>query len=146
MSKLLLTRALDSPRISHFLYWNLKLLQTDMKSRTCSSMLLEALQSLVGTIRCMEFANQVQKFIILDIYAALKLLLPRGALNIACRPWCQWSNCLAALAYTGDFVIWIAEFISGFHSRGGKHIHVAANLIQGGGTQIQIQGGLAIPY
>lgn len=64
MSKFLLTRALDSPRISHFLYWNLKLLQTsDIKLKTCSSMLLGALQSLVGTIRCMEFANQVQKFV-----------------------------------------------------------------------------------
>ena len=62
MSEFLLARAIASPRISHFLYWNLKLLQTsDVKFRTCSSMMLWALKNLIGTARSMEFANQVQK-------------------------------------------------------------------------------------
>lgn len=83
MSKFLLTRAMDSPRISHFLYWNLKLLQTsDVKLRTCSSMLLRALQSLVGTIRWMEFANQVQNC---DCNIILK---PTGTAAIVWLPLC----------------------------------------------------------
>ena len=60
MSEFLLTRAIISPRIMHFLYWNLRLLQTsDVKLKVCSSMMLNALKKLVGTDQCMDFANQV---------------------------------------------------------------------------------------
>lgn len=61
MSEFLLTRAIVSPQICHFLYWNLRLLQTsDIKLKSYSEMMLRALKSLVGTVRCMEFTSQVQ--------------------------------------------------------------------------------------
>lgn len=60
ISEFLLTRAKVSPQISHFLYWNLRLLQvSDVKLKKCSNMMLTALEKIVGTDQCMEFTNQV---------------------------------------------------------------------------------------
>ena len=64
MSEFLLTRAITSAQITHFLFWHLRLLQaSDIKLKVCSSMMLNALEKLVGTEHCMNFANQVYYYI-----------------------------------------------------------------------------------
>ena len=60
MSEFLLKRAIVSPRILHFLYWNLRLLEViNLKMKARSNLMLRAIEKLVGTDKCIEFCNQV---------------------------------------------------------------------------------------
>lgn len=74
MSKFLLTRAIVSPRILHFLYWNLRLLEaSNLRMKARSNLMLKALEKLVGTDQSVEFSNQVCMYTVLSVQLLNKI-------------------------------------------------------------------------